>query len=193
MEEKGVERVIGLLSPRRFEAYVLNLWGKCQGKVSGWFGARVLSCIFVGLMTFLACSIFNIKYATSFGFLAGILDIIPILGPIVAGTIIVIFTALDSWLKALLILIAFILIQQIEGNILTPILTKKFVGLPAVLVLIALMIGGKLWGILGAILAIPLAGILFEFLRDFLKKRKEIEDSASTPPPPASPKKNIIW
>jgi len=184
LEEKGVERAIGLLSPKKSEAYILNLWGRCQSKVSGWFGARILSCIFVGLTAFLACYLFNLKYAASFGFLAGILDIIPIIGPIVAGIIIVIFTALDSWLKALFILIAFILIQQIEGNILTPVLTKKFVGLPPVLVLIALMIGGKFWGILGAILAIPLAGIIYEFIRNFLKKRKESYDSLSTPVPP---------
>ncbi len=183
LEEKGVERVIGLLSPKKSEAYILTLWGKCQSKISGWFGARILSCIFVGLMAFLACYLFNLKYAVSFGFLAGILDIIPIIGPIVAGAIIVIFTTLDSWLKALFILIVFILIQQIEGNILTPVLTKKFVGLPSVLVLIALMIGGKLWGILGAILAIPLAGIIYEFLRDFLKKRKEGYPSSTILPP----------
>ncbi len=69
--------------------------------------------------------------------------------------------------------IIFVLIQQIEGGILTPILSKKFIGIPPVLVLVALFVGGKLWGFLGALLAIPLAGILFEFLRDFLKKRKD--------------------
>ena len=47
------------------------------------------------------------------------------------------------------------------------------VGLPSILVLIALLIGGKLWGILGAILTIPLVGVIYEFLRDYLQKRKE--------------------
>ncbi len=173
LEEKSVERTITLLTPKKYEAYVLDLWVKCQNKVAGWFGMRVLGCILVGLLAFLAGYVFKIKYAVSFGLLAGILDILPIIGPIIAGVIIFVFTALDSWLKGFFILTAFILIQQIEGNILTPLLSKKFVGLPPVLVLIALMIGGKLWGLLGAILAIPLAGIVFEFLSDFLKKRKE--------------------
>lgn len=173
LEEKGIERAIGLISPKKYEAYFLDLWQKSQTKVSGWFGSRIFSCLFVGLMTFVAGEILAIKYALSFGILAGITNIIPIFGPIVAGIIIFVLTVLDSWWKAMLILIIFILIQQIEGNILTPILTKKFVGLPPVLVLISLMIGGKLWGIMGAILAIPLAGIVYEFLRDFLMKRKE--------------------
>ena len=78
-------------------------------------------------------------------------------------------------LQAIFILIIFILIQQVENNIITPILAKKFIGLSPVLVLLALAIGGTLWGFLGAILAIPLAGILFEFLKDYLKKRKKDE------------------
>ncbi len=175
IEEKGVEKVVGLLSPKKYESYVLGLWEKCQIKISRWFGTRILLCTFVGFCTFVACYILNIKYAVSFGLMAGILDIIPIIGPIIAGAIIMIFCALESWVKALFILVIFILIQQIEGNILTPILTKKFIGLPAVLVLVALMIGGRLWGVLGAILAIPLFGLVYEFMKDFLKKKRGME------------------
>jgi predicted PurR-regulated permease PerM len=181
LEEKGAERVIGLLSPKKYESYVLSLWEKSQTKVAGWFGARILTCLFVGIAVFITLYLFNVKYALSLALLAGILDFIPILGPVIAGAIAFIFIALDSWLKAIFVLIAFILIQQIEGNILSPVLTKKFVGLPPVLVLISLSIGAKLLGILGAVLAIPLAGIIFEFLRDFLRKRKEDYN-----PPPSS-------
>jgi predicted PurR-regulated permease PerM len=173
IEERGVERVIGILSPKKYEVYVLNLWEKSQNKVAGWFGARILCCLFVGVASFLALRLFNIEYAFALSLFAGVTNIIPILGPIFAGAIITIIAALDSWLKAIFILIVFILIQQIEGNILTPVLTRKFIGLPPALVLVSLMIGAKLWGILGAVLTIPIAGILFEFLRDFLKKRKE--------------------
>ncbi len=187
LEERGVERAIGILSPRKQEAYILDLWKSCQTKVSGWFGTRILCSLFVGLLTYLALYLFKIDYPFALALFAGFTNIIPIIGPIIAGLIIAIITALDSWLKALLILIVFILIQQIEGNILTPILAKKFIGLPPVLVLISLMIGGKLWGILGAILAIPLAGIIFEFTRDFLKKRKVETDSEERP------KKTLIW
>ena len=173
LEEKGIDRIIGILTPKRYEAFALSLWERSQKKVSGWFGARILCSIFVGLMTFITCYVLNIKYAISFGLLAGVLDIIPLLGPIVAGAGILIIIAMTSWTKAVFFLIAFMIIQQIEGNILNPVLTKKFIGLPPVLVLVAVMAGAKLWGGMGALLAIPISGILFEFLRDFLKKRKE--------------------
>jgi predicted PurR-regulated permease PerM len=172
-EEKAIEKMVGIFSPKKYEAYILDLWHRSQTKVSAWFGSKILTALFVGIVTYAACKILAVKYAISFAFIAGILNIIPIIGPVVTGVVMFIFTALDSWTKAIFIVIAFVLLQQIEGNIITPILTRKFVGIPAVLVMIALLVGSQLWGILGAILAIPLAGVIFEFLRDFLKKRKE--------------------
>lgn len=173
LEEQGLEKVIRALTPKKYEAIVLSILERSQVKVSGWFGARILCSFFIGLMTFLICYVLNIKYAVSFGLFTGVFNFIPIIGPIISGAIIAVIVATDAWLKAIFFVISFILIQQIEGNILTPVLTRKFIGLPPVLVIVALLIGGKLWGLMGALLAIPVAGIFFEFLRDFLKKRKE--------------------
>jgi len=177
LEEKGVERALSFLFPKKYEAYVFNLWQRSQKKVTGWFLSRVLASLFVGGFSYFAFLIFDAKYPFSMGLLAGALNFIPIIGPIVTGFLIFLLVSLESSLRAIFVLIAFILIQQIENNILTPILTKKFVGIPPVLVLVSLVIGGKLLGFLGALLAIPLAGILFEFLRDFLKKRKEEQEN----------------
>lgn len=173
LEEDGLDKVIKALSPKRYEAVVLSILEKSEAKVSGWFGARILCSIFIGIMTFLICYVLSINYAVSFGLFSAIFNFIPFVGPIIAGGMIAIIVAADSWLKAIFFVVAYILIQQIEGNILTPVLTKKFIGLPPALVIVALLIGGKLWGLMGALLAIPIAGILFEFLRDFLKRRKE--------------------
>ena len=173
IEEKSIEKTIGLLFPKKYEVFALDLWTRSQRKVSGWFAARLITSIFVGIATYLTLFLFNVQYPFSLGLLATILNFIPIIGPLVTGLLLFIIVALDSTLKAIFILIAFTLIQQIEGNILTPLLTKRFLGIPPALVLISFAVGMQLWGIMGAILAIPLAGIIFEFLRDFLKKRKE--------------------
>ena len=172
LEENLVERSLIFLFPKKYENFVLDLWKKCQIKVSGWFGTRIIACLFVGVFSYFAFFLFNVKYAFLLSLLAGSLNLIPIIGPILTGILIFLIVSLDSISRAIFALIAFILIQQIENNILTPILTRKFIGLSPVLVLISLAIGGKLWGILGAILAIPLAGIIFEFLKEFLEKRK---------------------
>ncbi len=173
LEEKGAERMLRVLSPKRYEAVAINLWERSQKKVSGWFGARILASAFVGAMTFVTCYVLDINYAVSFSLFAGVFNFIPFVGPILAVAVTGVIVAADSWLKAAFFLAATVLIQQIEGNILSPVLTKKLVGLPPALVLIAVMAGAQLWGLMGALLAIPIAGIFFEFLRDFLKRKKE--------------------
>jgi len=175
LEERGIEKAIISFIPRKYDGYILNLWKKYQQKVVGWFGLRILCCIFVGISSFLVLKGFNINYASSLALFAGIADFIPILGPLIAGIIIGLIALLDSWSKAILVIVFFILIQQIEGNIITPILGKKFIQLPPILILLTLLIGGKLLGILGAVLAVPVIGILFEILKDFLRGKKEAE------------------
>jgi predicted PurR-regulated permease PerM len=179
LEEKGVERALILFFPKKYETYALALWEKCEKKVGGWFLTRVLACLFIGLTSFFAFLLFNTPYSFTLAVLAGILNFIPIVGPLITGILLFITVALESLPKAILILIVYILIQQVENNILTPFISKKIIGLSPALVLMALVIGGILWGFLGAILAVPLAGILFEFLKEFLEKRKSERIAAS--------------
>ncbi|MFH1643482.1 MAG: AI-2E family transporter [Patescibacteria group bacterium] len=173
LEERGIDRFLGIFTPKKYEKYVLDLWERCQIKTAKWFAARILTGFFVSLLVLIALKVFNVKYSFTLAFLAGVLEIVPILGPMISAFTAFMLVALDSWLKALFVLGAYILIQQIEGNIVTPLLTKKLVGLPPAVVLISLAVGGKLLGLLGAILAIPITGILFEFWKDFLMARKE--------------------
>ncbi|MAF43422.1 MAG: hypothetical protein CMI54_04530 [Parcubacteria group bacterium] len=173
LEGKSVEKALVLLSPKKYENYVLSLWAKSQQNVSGWLGVRVLGMVFVGVISYVAFLLLNVKYPFSLALMAGALEFIPIIGPLIMGIVLLTLVSLDSLVKAIFVLIFFIIIQQIEGNILTPVLTQKFIRLPPALVLISLSAGGVLFGIWGAIFFVPLAGILFEFFRDFLKKRKE--------------------
>lgn len=173
IEDRPVEKTIGVLFPRRYEALALDLWKRSQRKVSGWFLSRVISSTFVFSATYFTLILFGVHSPLSLSLFAGILNFVPVVGPLLAGLVISLIVFLESPLQALFVLLAFILIQQVEENILMPLLSKRFVGLPPSLVLISLAIGAQFWGIMGAVLAIPLAGIFFEFLREFLRKRKE--------------------
>jgi len=173
LEEKGVERVLALVSPSRHRDRVLRIWERSKRKIAGWFAVRLIGMTFVGLFTFVTCYVLNVKYSVFFGLFAGLSDIIVTLGPLFSGIIITIFILLTSVPKAIIFVLAFFLIQGIEGHILIPVLSKKFLRLPPALVLMALLIGGKLWGILGAILAHPFTGILFEFTKEFFSKRRD--------------------
>ena len=178
LEKKFGERILEAISLKSHKNYLLNLWQRSKQKVSGWFISRVIGALFVGSLTYLILRILNVEYAFILSLLAGILDFIPIVGPLIAGVAIAFIVALTSLFQAGFVLIAFFIIQLLENNLLLPLLFKKLTGLPPVLVLLAIAVGAKLWGVLGAILVIPLAGVIFELLKDYLAKRKrEIPES----------------
>ena len=153
----------------------LDLWRRCEKRVSGWFLSRVLSSLFVGGLTYLSLLILGTSFPFFLGLLGGVSNFIPLAGPFLTGFLIFVLVSAESSFKAVLAVTVFVIIQQIESNILLPILSKKFVGLSPALVLISLAVGGSLGGLWGAVLGLPLMGILFEFLQDFLRKKKEAE------------------
>jgi predicted PurR-regulated permease PerM len=175
LEEKIIDRAVFLIFPKRYEKYALSLWKRSQKQVSGWFLSRILSCIFVGSATYISALILGIRYPLSFGLVAGIFNFIPYIGPLVSSVFFFLVTVMDGFGKAIFIVIVFQIIQLIENGILTPVLSKKFIGLSPVIVLLSLSIGGILWGVLGAFLAVPLAGITFQFVKEFLEKKKQEE------------------
>jgi predicted PurR-regulated permease PerM len=172
IEDKDIIRGIKLISPKKFEEDVLKKWERARAHVSSWFGSRVICSLCVALMTFIMCVFLKIKFALSLAILSGLLNMVPFIGPLISGLVLVLF-ALTSWSKAIAVIIISIIIQQIESNILMPIFTKKLTGLSTVFVLVSILIGGIMGGIVGAILAIPMAGIIFELFKDYFNKKKE--------------------
>ena len=174
IEEKGVEKVLVFILPQRYEERIITVFERVQKKVSGWFGARILACLFVGIASFIVFYIFGVKYAFLLALISGIMNFVPYIGPWITGILLVLFVAVssNSWLTALYVLIAIAVIQAAENNILTPMLMKKMINLPPVLVLLALLIGSQIFGFLGAVFAVPVFGIVYEFLKEFLEKRR---------------------
>lgn len=173
IEKEELKRLIGLLIPEKKRGNFFDLWQRCQLRTIAWFGTRILGGFFVGLASYFSLLFLDMKHDLALAVLAALANFIPFVGSIFVGFILALLALLDSWTKSLLVVLIFTLIQQIENNIIMPISSKKFIGLPASITLITLLIGGQLLGIVGAILAIPLVGIIYEFLRD-LKNNKYV-------------------
>ena len=131
----------------------------------------------MGVASFIVFYIFEVKYAFILALLAGILNFVPYIGPWITSMLLIVFVASfsTSWFVLFYVLTAFLLIQLIENNLLTPILMKRMIDLPPVLVLLALLVGSQIFGFLGTIFAVPVFGIVYEFLKEFLEKRREGE------------------
>lgn len=177
LEENAFEKFLKLVLPKKFEENIVTLFEKAQRKISGWFAARIISCAFVGTASFIVFYIFGVKYALILALISGILNFIPYIGPWLTMILLVVLISVSSgsWLVMLYILISIIIIQEIDNKLLTPILMKKMVDVPPVLVLISLLVGAKLFGFLGTIFIVPVFGIIYEFIKEFLEKRREEE------------------
>lgn len=173
MEERATERVLLMLFPKRKEEQIKAIFERVQSKVAGWFAARILACLFVGIASYVIFYIFGIKYAFVLALISGFLNFVPYIGPWVTGFILLGFITISSaFATALYVLIAFVVIQTIENSILTPLLMKRMTDIPPVLVLVSLLLGAKLFGFLGMIFAVPVFGIIYEFVKEFLERRR---------------------
>ncbi len=128
---------------------------RAQKRMAGWFWGEIILMIVVGLLTYIGLSLMGMKYALALAVLSGLLEVIPNLGPITA-TIPAFFIGLSqSYVTGLSMIALYLTVQQLENNLIVPFVMKKAVGIHPIITLIALIIGGKLAGIMGVILAIP--------------------------------------
>jgi len=175
LEKQFVEKILSAFSPPRYKEYLFGLWRRSKKKVSGWFVTRLIGIAFVGLGMYVILMILNVKYAFILALVAGVLDLLPFIGPLVAGVALFAVVSLISFPQAVFVILAFFIVQEIENHILFPIIFKKLIGLSPVLVLVAFAVGGELWGATGAILGIPLTGVVYEIIKDYLIKRQRHE------------------
>lgn len=172
LENKGVERFLKLASPKRYEVLIADVWNRSTKKISLWFGIRIASCLFIGVTTFLTLLFMGVPHSLTLALIAGIFNFIPFIGPIFSAIFIAAILFITSPLLSIIFIGIFIILQFLENNIFCIILTRKIIKMPSSMILLSVVIGAKLWGVLGAILFVPLFAIIFEFLKEFLEKRK---------------------
>ena len=150
------------LMPRDSKKIITGLLREIDQKLSAFVRGQISVAAFLGIAYAIALSIAGLKYGFLIGITAGLLSIIPMLGSIVGLLIAVIVAFFQSGDLSFVALIAGIFIagQLIEGNILTPKIVGKSVGLHPLWIFFALLVGGGLFGILGMLLAVPLAAVI---------------------------------
>jgi predicted PurR-regulated permease PerM len=173
VQEGGVENFLKLITPVKKHDYITDLWQRSQRKIGLWLQGQILLGVIVGVLVYLVLTIVGIKHALLLAILAGALEIIPVFGPIISAVPAVLIAFTDSGLTQGFILIGlYLIIHQFENHLFYPLVVKKIVGISPIVVILALVIGAKLAGILGALLAVPLAAAFMEYISDVEKGRK---------------------
>lgn len=166
LSRDGVERFLKSVVPEEEEESVMRIYARSMSKISFWVRTQVLLSFLIGVLVWAALFLLKVHHSLLVGILAAVFEIIPFVGPVVAGAIAVLFALLTSPSLAIYTLIVFILIQQFESNVLVPLLTRRTVGLHPVVVIVALLIGIEAAGLLGALVAIPAAAVFQEVVED---------------------------
>lgn len=174
VQETGVDDFLRIVTPVRHQVYVLNLWKRSQEKIGKWMQGQIVLAVIVGILSYLGLMILGVPYALLLAVLAAICELIPIFGQIIAAVpaIAIAFTH-GGLTEALLVLGLYLVIQQFESHLIYPIVVKKVVGIPPLLVILALLVGYKMLGFLGVLISVPVAGAIQELVADIdaMKKR----------------------
>lgn len=171
VEEEGVKRFIKSMTPIHYQPYVLQLMARIQKRLGYWLRGQIILSLIIFILTFIGLTILGVEYALLLALIAGVFEIIPYLGPILSAIPAIFLSFAQSPAKALSVLILYIIIQQLENNIVTPKVMGKAVGINPLVVIIALLIGAKLAGVMGMVLAVPVATAISVFLEDFVNRR----------------------
>ncbi|HKZ34779.1 MAG TPA: AI-2E family transporter [Patescibacteria group bacterium] len=155
-----------LLTPRKDNKLIEDILARVEKRLGTWVRGQLLLMCVVGLMTWVGLTLLGIRFSFALALIAGFLELIPIIGPIVSAVPAVIIAMTVSPLLGLLTTLLYIVIQQLENHLLVPKVMEKAVDLSPLVIIISLMIGGKLFGLWGALLAVPIVAIIHIILSD---------------------------
>lgn len=171
IQENGIENFIKIIVPIEYDDYVADLWTRSSHKIGLWVRGQMLVGFVVGILIYLILSLLGIEYAFLLAIIAGIMEMVPY-GIWVAFIPALAFSYLSSGISsALMTAGAYVIVHQFEVFLFAPLIIKKIVGLSPIVIILAVVVGFELGGFWGAILAIPLAVIVIEFLNDLEKDK----------------------
>ncbi len=170
LARQGRQVVYGLL-PQKQADHLLEVLRLTERTFSSFLSGQCLEAVILGTLFVIAMTIFRMPYALLVGVLIALTALIPIVGAFIGcavGALLIAVT--DPW-KALMFVVLFLVLQQIEGNLIYPHVVGSSVGLPSIWVLAAVTLGGKLMGVAGMLLFIPLCSVLYALFRGYVKER----------------------
>ncbi len=176
MQETGVEDFLRLITPEQHRDYVQSLWKRSQKKIGLWMQGQLLLSLIITILLFLGLSLLGVEYALVLAIFAGVMELIPVFGSLVAA-VPGIAVALLTGDVTLTFIVAglYLVVNQFQAHLIYPLVVKKVVGVAPILVIIALIAGGQLAGFIGVLLSVPVAAIIQEFVNDVQKGRRARE------------------
>ncbi len=172
VREGAIEEFLRLITPLHHEAYVVGLWRRTQHKIGRWIQGQFILALIIGILVYIGLRILNVQNAFFLAMVSTVFEIIPVFGPIL-GSIpgVLVGFIQGGFTFGIVVAAMYLIVQQIESNIIYPLVVRKVLDVPPLVVMIALIVGARLGGFLGIMLSVPLAAALTEYMYDVGKKR----------------------
>lgn len=172
VREDGVEDFLKLITPLKHEPYIVGLWRRTQHKISRWIQGQFILAVIVGFLVYIGLKILGVPNPLFLAFISGAFEIIPVFGPFIGSVPGVLVGFLQGGFPfAIIIALMYLIVQQIESNVIYPLVVQKVLDVPPLVVMIALIVGARLGGFLGVLLSVPIAAALTEYMTDVGKHR----------------------
>lgn len=166
------KKLTGAIFEKNVYDNISYYFGKTNEVFFKFLASQLIDAIIVGILSSIAMSIMNVKYAVLLGFMIGLFNMIPYFGAIIAITIAIIITLLTGGLpQAIWLAIVIIILQQIDANIINPKIVGESLKISPILVMLSVTIGGAYFGVLGMFLAVPIIAVFKIILLDFIEYR----------------------
>lgn len=173
LEKNSFAKSVVYFLPKSKQNYYLRVANKISLKWGDWFRGQILISIVMGIVVGIGLKIIGVPYALTLGVIAAFTEFIPVLGPILGAIpAVIIALTVNPWI-GLIVLIFYIVVQQLENYILVPKIMQKTVGLSPVVIILAILIGGQLFGLLGVLLAIPIAAGLMVIFTEWKEENQK--------------------
>lgn len=172
LEEKFLKNFLDKFMEEEKAQEIVSIVNKAERRMGAWMWGEIILMTVIGVLTYIGLTLLGVRYAIPLAVLAGILEIVPIIGPTIAAIPALFVAASTSRLLSGYTLILYVVVQQLENNLIVPMVMRKAVGLNPILTLIALTVGGKLGGFLGVLLSVPAALFIETVLIETVKLRK---------------------
>lgn len=177
VDEKGIDKFILSLFPARHALYIKQKSDAIKEKMGYWLRGQIVLCIVVGLLVYIGFFIIglftkNVEYAATIALVAGFTELIPYVGPFLAWLIALPIVANQSLMLIVWMTLLMYIVQVLENNVIVPIVMHRATGISPIFVMFAMLVGFSFLGILGMILAVPVATAVSIFVKDYAEKEK---------------------
>jgi predicted PurR-regulated permease PerM len=174
-EKPAVKRAVVGLFPQQQRLRVLRLWGQVEAKLGDWIRGQLLLMLVIGVMATIAYGAMGLPFWLVLGLIAGLTEALPNIGPVIGAVPAVLVALTVGWQWALAVIVFVTVLQLVENAFLVPRIMKGAVGLSPLVIILAIIAGSEFRGVVGALLAVPIAAAASVIIGDIARERRESE------------------